>query len=85
VSSGLTKVHQKALLFEVILGERKYVNVEVPRAIADLSCYNCEAPITDFAQFQMSQVGIRARKTCCRWSRKRPPSTELRGKVNVRS
>jgi len=28
VSSALTKTHQKALLVDVILGERKYVNVE---------------------------------------------------------
>lgn len=52
VSSGLTKVHQKALLVEVILGERKYVNVEVPRAIADLSCYSCKAAISDLRSFK---------------------------------
>jgi hypothetical protein len=52
VSSALTKTHQKALLVEVILGERKYVNVEVPRAIADLSCYNCKAPIVDLRSFK---------------------------------
>jgi hypothetical protein len=52
VSSAVTKTHQKALLVEVILGERKYVNVEVPRAIADLSCYNCKAPIIDLRSFK---------------------------------
>jgi hypothetical protein len=52
VSSALTKTHQKALLVEVILGERKYVNVEVPRAIADLSCYNCKASILDIRSFK---------------------------------
>ena len=52
VSSALTKTHQKALLVEVILGERKYVNVEVPRAIADLSCYNCKTPIVDLRSFK---------------------------------
>jgi hypothetical protein len=52
VSSALTKTHQKALLVEVILGERKYVNVEVPRAIADLSCYNCKASIVDLRSFK---------------------------------
>jgi hypothetical protein len=40
VSSALAKTHQKSPLVEVVLGERKYVNVEVPSAIADLSCYN---------------------------------------------
>jgi hypothetical protein len=52
VSSALTKTHQKALLVEVILGERKYVNVEVPRAIADLSCYNCKTSIVDLRSFK---------------------------------
>jgi hypothetical protein len=52
VSSALTKTHQKSLLVEVILGERKYVNVEVPRAIADLSCHNCKAPIVDLRSFK---------------------------------
>ncbi len=52
VSSAVTKAHQKALLVEVILGERKYVNVEVPRAIADLSCYKCKAPIVDLRSFK---------------------------------
>lgn len=52
VSSALTKTHQRSLLVEVILGDRKYVNVEVPRAIADLSCYNCKAPILDLRSFK---------------------------------
>jgi hypothetical protein len=52
VSSALAKTHQRALLVEVILGERKYVNVEVPRAIADLSCYNCKAAIVDLRSFK---------------------------------
>jgi hypothetical protein len=52
VSSALTKVHGKELLVRVILGERKYVNVEAPRAIADLVCYHCESPITDLRSFK---------------------------------
>jgi hypothetical protein len=52
VSSALTKTPQRSLLVEVILGERKYVNEEAPRAIADLSCYNCGAPIVDLRSFK---------------------------------
>src|SRR5580700_2214196 len=52
VSSALTKTHQRSLLVEVILGDRKYVNVEVPRAIADLNCYNCGASIVDLRSFK---------------------------------
>jgi hypothetical protein len=52
VSSAVTRTHQKKLLIEVILGDRKYVNVEVPRAIADLACYNCKNPILDLRSFK---------------------------------
>lgn len=52
VSSALSKTHQRALLVEVILGERKYVNVEVPHAIADLVCHNCNNPILDLRSFK---------------------------------
>ncbi len=52
VSSALKKTHQKALLVQVILGDRKYVNYEVPSAIADLSCYSCNAAIVDLRSFK---------------------------------
>ena len=52
VSSALAKTHRKQLLVEVILGDRKYVNTEVPAAIADLSCYNCGSPIVDLRSFK---------------------------------
>jgi hypothetical protein len=52
VASGLAKVHNKEMLVTVILGEKKYVNVEAPRAIADLVCYRCEAPIRDLRSFK---------------------------------
>lgn len=52
VASSLRQVHRKELLANVILGEKKYVNVEAPRAIADLVCYNCKAPITDLRSFK---------------------------------
>jgi hypothetical protein len=34
------------------LGKQKFVNVEVPRAIADLACYKCGAPIDDLRSFK---------------------------------
>ncbi len=52
VGSALSEVHRKALLVEVILGDRKFVNVEAPRAIADLVCYKCKTPITDLRSFK---------------------------------
>jgi hypothetical protein len=52
VSSGLAKVHGKDLLVKVILGERKFVNTEVPDAIADLACVKCKSPIADLRSFK---------------------------------
>jgi hypothetical protein len=52
VTSALATTHQRARLVEVILGDRKYVNVEVPHAIANLSCYNCKAEIVDLRSFK---------------------------------
>ena len=51
-SFALTKQHQKSLLVQVILGEHKYVNVEVPRAIADLSCYNYKTSLVRWGSFK---------------------------------
>ena len=47
VSSGLSKTHNKEMVAKVILGDRKFVNTEAPKAIADLYCYQCHEPITD--------------------------------------
>jgi hypothetical protein len=52
VSSALDKVHGKQLLVKVILGEKKYVNTEMPRAIADLVCFKCKTPIRDLRSFK---------------------------------
>jgi hypothetical protein len=52
VASGVAKQHNKELLVKVILGDKKYVNVETPRAIADLVCFNCKTPITDLRSFK---------------------------------
>jgi hypothetical protein len=52
VSSALSKAHRGELLVRVILGEQKFVNTEAPRAIADLVCYGCGAPILDLRSFK---------------------------------
>ena len=52
VASALARAHDRQLLVKVILGERKYVNTEVPRAIADLVCYKCKTPIVDLRSFK---------------------------------
>jgi hypothetical protein len=52
VSSALKKVHGKDMIAEVILGDRKFVNIEVPHAIQDLSCHQCGRPIPDLRSFK---------------------------------
>jgi hypothetical protein len=52
VGSALTQVHSKEMLAKVILGTKKYINVEAPRAIADLVCYQCQTPIIDLRSFK---------------------------------
>ncbi len=52
VSSALAQVHAKELLVRVILGDKKFVNTEAPRAIADLFCFKCKAPIRDLRSFK---------------------------------
>ena len=52
ISSALAKVHAKELLVRVILGDKKFVNTEAPRAIADLFCFKCKAPIRDLRSFK---------------------------------
>ncbi len=52
ISSALSDVHNKRMLAEVILGDRKYVNIEAPRAIADLKCFQCGAAVLDLRSFK---------------------------------
>ena len=52
VSFALAKTHQRELLVRVILGEKKYVNIEAPNAIADLHCYQCQTPIHELRSFK---------------------------------
>jgi hypothetical protein len=66
VASGVAKQHNKELLVKVILGDKKYVNVETPRAIADLVCFNCKTPITDLRSFK-----------CHNWAYARPALLEV--------
>jgi hypothetical protein len=40
------------MIFRVILGNKKYVNTETPKAIADLHCHQCNNQITDLRSFK---------------------------------
>ena len=52
VSSGLSGVHRAEMIVKVILGDKKFVNVEAPKAIADLRCHKCRTPIRDLRSFK---------------------------------
>jgi hypothetical protein len=61
IASGLAKQHNAEMIAKVILGSLKFVNVEAPRAIADLVCYKCRTPIRDLRSFK-----------CHNWAYARP-------------
>jgi hypothetical protein len=72
VSSATAKVHGKELLIKVILGERKYVNTENPKAIADLVCHGCKTPIRDLRSFK-----------CHNWAYARPALLKVLEQVSA--
>ncbi|SCF45905.1 hypothetical protein GA0070216_11913 [Micromonospora matsumotoense] len=52
VASALKGVHDPAMIATVILGDRRYVNTEVPDAIAGVHCLDCHTPITGLRSFK---------------------------------
>jgi hypothetical protein len=52
VTSALAGVHGKQMIAKVILGDKKFVNIEAPRAIQGLVCARCKAPIADLRSFK---------------------------------
>ena|SRR5687767_6615599 len=74
VASGLAQVHRKEMLAQVILGNRKYVNTEAPRAIADLVCFKCKSPIRDLRSFK-----------CHNWAYAKPALLEVLERMKAKS
>jgi hypothetical protein len=52
VSSALGGVHDRAMIARVILGEQKFVNTEMPDAIAGVHCIECGTGIADLRSFK---------------------------------
>lgn len=52
VTSALDGVHERKMVAQVILGEQKFVNTEVPRAIAGLKCHDCGTPFDGLRSFK---------------------------------
>jgi hypothetical protein len=73
VASALAQVHSKELIARVILGDKKYVNTEAPRAIADLYCFKCKEPIRDLRSFK-----------CHNWAYAKPALLKVLERVRKR-
>lgn len=52
VASALEGVHDRAMIAHVILGEQKFVNTEMPAAIAGVRCMECKTSIEDLRSFK---------------------------------
>lgn len=52
VGSALADQHSAAMIAKVILGDRKWVNVEAPEAIAGVRCFGCGQPKFDVRSFK---------------------------------
>jgi hypothetical protein len=72
VSSALDEVHRKELIVKVVLGRRKYVNVETPRAIAGLRCHGCGTALENLRSFK-----------CHNWAYAREALAEMVQKVGA--
>jgi hypothetical protein len=66
ITSGLERVHDRAMIAGVILGNQKFVNVEAPRAIAHLKCASCKAEIANIRSFK-----------CHNWAYAKPAMLEV--------
>jgi len=66
VASGLEQVHSREMIARVILGDQKFVNVEAPRAIADLKCSSCKTAIKSIRSFK-----------CHNWAYAKPELLEV--------
>lgn len=74
ISSALAQVHAKELLVRVILGDKKFVNTEAPRAIADLFCFKCKTAIRDLRSFK-----------CHNWAYAKPQLLEVLERMNSKA
>jgi hypothetical protein len=66
ITSGLERVHDRAMIAGVILGSQKFVNIEAPRAIADLKCASCKTAIENIRSFK-----------CHNWAYAKPAMLEV--------
>lgn len=70
VSSGLDQVHSREMIAQVILGNQQFVNVEAPKAIANLKCVSCKTSIANIRSFK-----------CHNWAYAKPAMLEVLQKM----
>jgi len=66
VASGLAQAHGGEVIARVVLGQQKFVNIEAPRAIADLKCFDCKTAIKNIRSFK-----------CHNWAYAKPALLEV--------
>jgi hypothetical protein len=52
VASALERIHDRALIAKVILGDKRFVNTEVPDSIAGVVCFKCGEPVSGLRSFK---------------------------------
>ena len=52
VSSATDSIHSMQMIAEVILGDKKFVNTEVPHAIEGVQCFNCKTLFKNLRSFK---------------------------------
>ncbi len=52
VASALQGIHDRALISKVILGDQRFVNVEIPNGIAGVVCFSCGGAIEGIRSFK---------------------------------
>jgi len=66
VSSSAGSIHSASMIAEVILGEQKFVNTEVPHAIQGLKCHSCGTAFANLRSFK-----------CHNWAYAKPALIEV--------
>jgi len=71
ISSALGGIHGKEMIAHVILGDKKFVNTENPRAIENVLCINCKTKIRNIRSFK-----------CHNWAYAKPALLDMIAEMN---
>jgi hypothetical protein len=74
VSSAVANIHGTEMIARVILGDKKFVNTETPRAIENIHCFNCKTEIRNIRSFK-----------CHNWAYAKPALLEVLQEMNKKA